>query len=90
VLAAIVPGRRLRVDPATAFVDGDRCGGCRTCVLTCPFGAVSFDQDRAAAEVNELLCRGCGSCAAACPSGAICARSFTDEQLVAELEAFLV
>jgi heterodisulfide reductase subunit A len=90
VLAAIVPGRKLRVDPATAVVDGERCGGCRTCVLTCPFGAVSFDAEQSAAEVNDLLCRGCGSCAAACPAEAICARGFTSDQLTAEIEAFLL
>jgi len=89
VLAALVPGRRLRVEPATAAVQQEICGGCHTCVVTCPYKAVSFDEDKGAAEVNPLLCRGCGSCAAACPTGAITARHFTDEQIQAEIDSFL-
>jgi len=90
VLSAIVPGRKLRIDPARAEVDAELCGGCRTCVVTCPFGAVSFDPEERRASVNDLLCRGCGSCVAACPSGAICARHFTDDQLEAEIAALFV
>ena len=89
VLAALVPGRRLRVNPATATVHQEICGGCHTCVVTCPYKAASFDDDRGAAEINDLLCRGCGSCAAACPTGAITARHFTDDQLEAEIDSFL-
>jgi len=90
VLSALVPGRRLRVDPATAAVDAERCGGCHTCVVTCPFGAMTFEHETRRATTNDILCRGCGSCAAACPSGAINARHFTDEQLEAEIAALLL
>ena len=88
VLAALVPGRRLRVEPATAIVDRDLCGGCHTCVVACPYAAVSFDDDQGVAEVNDLLCRGCGSCAAACPTGAISPRHFTDRQIEAEIDSY--
>lgn len=87
VLSALVPGRKLQIEPATAAVDESRCGGCSTCVLSCPYMAVSFDNESGVASVNELLCRGCGTCAATCPSGAIIARQFADDQLSAEMVA---
>ncbi|MCP4679306.1 MAG: CoB--CoM heterodisulfide reductase iron-sulfur subunit A family protein [Deltaproteobacteria bacterium] len=89
VLASLVPGRKLFIEPTTAEVDGEQCGACHTCVVTCPYNAVTFNSDTNTAEVNKLLCRGCGSCAAACPTGAAVHRHFTDEQLVAEIDAYL-
>jgi heterodisulfide reductase subunit A len=90
VLSALVPGRKLRVEPAVAAVEAEKCGACRTCVLTCPYKAVAFDEDRGVADVNGLLCRGCGTCAAACPAGAITARHFSDRQLGAETAALAI
>lgn len=87
VLAALVPGRKLAVDPATAAVDDERCGGCHTCVTVCPFGAATFDESKRAAAVNKVLCRGCGTCAASCPTAAIRAHHFADEQIEAEIAA---
>lgn len=88
-LSGIVPGRRLAIEPATTRVDTDLCGACRSCVLSCPFKAVSFDLETRVAVVNELLCRGCGTCAAACPSGAMVAKHFTVPQIEAEIRACL-
>lgn len=87
VLSALVPGRTLVREAATAQVNEDICGGCGICVLTCPYKAISFDEETGRAKVNELLCHGCGTCAAACPSSAIKAKHFTDTQLAAEITA---
>ncbi len=87
VLSALVPGKTLVREAATAYVDEDLCGGCSTCVLACPYSAITFDREKKRASVNELLCHGCGTCAAACPSSAITAKHFTDAQLVAEIRA---
>jgi len=38
-------------------------------------------------NVNEAVCKGCGTCGAACPSGAIAMHPFTDEQILAQVEA---
>jgi heterodisulfide reductase subunit A len=86
-LARLVPGRKLKVNPATAEVDPDRCGGCRHCSSVCPYEAVRFDEGQRRAEVNPLLCQGCGACGATCPASAIRCRGFTDGQLWAEVEA---
>jgi len=41
------------------------------------------------AVINAALCHGCGTCAAACEAKAIVALHFTDEQLVAQVDAIL-
>jgi heterodisulfide reductase subunit A len=89
VLSTLVPGRKLSLEPATSYVRQTVCGGCRTCVLTCPYEAVRFDVEERRAAIDESNCRGCGSCAAACPSAAIVARHFTDHQLRAEMVALM-
>ncbi len=89
VLSLLLPGRKLKVEPATAEIQEENCSGCGVCVLTCPYQAISLDQTRRRAEVNSLLCRSCGTCAAGCPSSAIDARHFTNEQLWAEVNALL-
>ncbi len=45
ILSALVPGKTLVREAATACVDEALCGGCSTCVLACPFGAVTFNRD---------------------------------------------
>lgn len=89
VLAALVPGKQLNIEPARAEVEAAKCGGCLTCPQLCPFSAITFDTERRVAMVNALLCQGCGVCVAACPSGAIVAHGFSDEQILAEIEALV-
>jgi heterodisulfide reductase subunit A len=82
---------RVRLDPAVAVVDPERCRGCGQCAEICLFRApslVELEPGRFAAEVNPSLCKGCGTCASWCPSGAIAARHFTDHQLIAQIDAF--
>lgn len=54
--------------------DENLCGGCGTCIRTCPFGAISNEAregtNRGVAVVDKNLCRGCGNCVSACPQNA--------------------
>ncbi|MFO0553190.1 MAG: CoB--CoM heterodisulfide reductase iron-sulfur subunit A family protein [Polyangiaceae bacterium] len=87
VLSGLVEGRRLELKPITAAVTEDRCSGCRTCVGVCPYKAINVIAETHKASVNKLLCMGCGTCVAACPSGAMTGNHFTNEAILAEIEA---
>jgi heterodisulfide reductase subunit A len=87
-LAALVPGRRLELEPMHAEVDAARCSGCRRCGGVCPYKAIRY-LDEGVAEVDPALCAGCGTCAAACPAAAMSGLHFTDRQIYAEIEGVL-
>jgi heterodisulfide reductase subunit A len=78
----------------TAFSDPTRCTGCGTCVLTCPYNAISLQPPipntqypiSNIASVNVVQCKGCGSCVAACPNGAMQQRGLTDAQVLRMIE----
>ena len=73
----------------TASIDPQVCSGCKVCLGLCAFGAISFDEEKRIAAINEFLCKGCGVCATACPSGACRISNFGDEVIIAEIEAIL-
>ena len=77
----------VEIDPTVASVIEDRCSGCGECIMVCPYRAIEIQQ--AKAHINPALCLGCGTCAAACEAKAIMAAHFTDEELVAEVDAIL-
>ena len=89
----------LATDPMTSVVDATKCSGCGLCVPICPYGAISLKERkergghgqgpfiRQVAEVNSSLCQGCGACVPACRTMALNLKGFTDEQLVAEVDA---
>jgi len=72
-----------------AVVNEDVCSGCGVCELLCSFNAIELQEedDKRVSHVNEAVCKGCGTCSAACPSGAITMHHFTDEQILAQVEA---
>lgn len=80
---------KLQNDPQIAFVDTKRCVGCGKCINVCPYQAIKEISFRGElkAEVVETVCQGCGLCNATCPQGAIQVAHFTDNQLLAEVNA---
>jgi heterodisulfide reductase subunit A len=74
-------------EAVVARIDKDRCSGCKLCIGVCPFEAISFSETENVATVNEVLCKGCGCCAACCPSAACSVANFTDQQILAAVEA---
>jgi heterodisulfide reductase subunit A len=89
ILSALVPGRKLELEVKTSQILESFCTGCKTCIEVCPYGAITFDEDRRISVVNEVLCHGCGNCAAACPSGAARLKHFTFPQIYQELKEVL-
>jgi len=81
----------VRLDPAVAVVDEEKCRGCGTCAEICDYQApklVQISEGVYTARINASLCKGCGTCASWCPSGAITAQHFTDRQVHAMIDAF--
>ena len=86
---ALIDKGHVELEPNTAHVQEEFCSGCRTCIVLCPFNAISPHAEKPVAVINEALCKGCGTCVAACPSGAIQQNLFTDEQIFQEIKGAL-
>ena len=54
-------------------IDKNKCVGCFTCVLVCPYGAVLPSKNHAAIKCELCLTNACGSpaCVKGCPNKAI-------------------
>ena len=85
ILSSLVPGRKIEPEVKISQISESFCGGCKTCISVCPYGAITFDETKKISVVNEVICRGCGSCTAACPSGAASIKHFTFDQIYQEL-----
>ena len=79
----------VKAEAINAFVNEDECSGCGVCEVLCPFQAIELQprDGKRVSHINEAVCKGCGTCGAACPSGAIAMHHFTDEQILAQVEA---
>ena len=76
-------------EPNTAYVLEQECSGCKSCVPLCPYTAITFDEAKGKAGINEALCKGCGTCVASCPSGSIVQRLFDDDEVFSEIRGVL-
>ena len=85
----------LEREPIVAAVDDKRCVACFACKKVCPYGAVEEKEIRdrqgnlvkVVAWVNPGVCGGCGTCQATCPSKSVELDGYTDEQIMAQIEA---
>ena len=70
-------------------VNEKKCMGCGACIAACTYGAIEFRETRQGkkAIMNPVLCKGDGLCNAKCPTGAIQLKHFTDEELLAQIDA---
>jgi heterodisulfide reductase subunit A len=79
---------RVKADSVVSVVDEEKCTGCGTCEILCPFGAISLTED-GKAWVTSALCKGCGVCRASCPEMAMTVPHFTNDQLMAQIMAMV-
>jgi len=79
----------VEAEPYIVEIDESKCSGCRICLSVCPYKAIKINAERKVAEINIGACMGCGICASACPSKAIKQRRFTDESIIAAIDAIL-
>jgi heterodisulfide reductase subunit A len=75
-------------ESVVSVVDTDKCTGCGTCEILCPFAAISRQEDGKFA-VTAAICKGCGVCRASCPEKAISLPHFTNTQLIAQIQAII-
>jgi heterodisulfide reductase subunit A len=87
---ALISMGKVEVEATTAFIDENKCSGCKVCIEMCPYKAITFDEVKKVSKVNEAVCKGCGTCVAACPSSAIKGNHFTSDQIMAEIEGVLI
>ena len=89
VYQLLSPGK-IEVEAEKVKADPNKCVACLTCIRVCPHGAIGLvrmDGEKEVAEISDLACDGCGICAAICPAKAIKFEGYSDEQILAQIEA---
>ena len=89
ILALISKGT-VETEATIAEINEEQCSGCRICNLLCPYGAITYIEDKKVSRINDAICKGCGACVAACPSSAIKHKHYTSEEIMAQIEGILV
>jgi heterodisulfide reductase subunit A2 len=80
----------LKGEAIKAQVIKEKCTSCGACARVCPYGAIKVDvKARTGAQITAAACAGCGTCAAECRFHAISMQHFTDEQILAQIQAAL-
>ena len=79
--------KQIFAEGTISVVDETKCDGCGLCVEVCAYKAIEIDEERNIAVVNSTLCKGCGACSASCRPNAITVSGFTDEQILAQIDA---
>ena len=87
----------LTCNPCVAHANEALCNGCSQCEKVCPYGAITYEDKevrspefrgiKRVAVVNEAVCQGCGACTVTCPSTAMDLKGFTNNQIIAEVDA---
>ena len=89
---------KLTGNPCVAESNELMCNGCSQCEKVCPYGAITYVEKefrmpdrttavRRVASVNPAVCQGCGACTVTCPSGAMDLKGFSNQQIMAEVDA---
>ena len=89
---------KLLTNPCVAHCQEQICSGCLACEKVCPYGAISsvtktvvnlagVKEERMVAVVNTALCQGCGACTVACPAAAMDLKGFSNQEILAEVDA---
>lgn len=79
---------KVKVEPITSTINPDLCKSCGICAEVCPYGLITVDKKaKTPAVVVEAACKGCGTCGAACTFDAITMKNFSDDQILAMIDA---
>ena len=62
----------LKKQDGTVVIDRDKCVGCCTCVLVCPYGAICYDGEKSVLKCQLCIENGgTPACVSGCPNRAI-------------------
>ena len=63
----------ISIEDGVVMIDRNKCVGCLTCVLVCPYGAVAPGPEGAAQKCELCMRNSCGApaCVTGCPNNAI-------------------
>lgn len=96
-VCGLLSKNEMATEPIISAVNESICSGCGLCISICPYKAIDLKTitervhgkmlERQVAAVNSGLCQGCGACTVACRSSALNLRGFTNEQILAEVDA---
>jgi heterodisulfide reductase subunit A len=86
---SLIDKGHMEQEPNTAYILAEECSGCKSCIPLCPYTAITFDEAKQKAIINEALCKGCGTCVASCPSGSIVQNLFEDAEIFSEIDGVL-
>jgi heterodisulfide reductase subunit A len=88
-MRAAIPMKRsyIETEGIVAKINPELCIECNICSDTCAFGAVNINIANQPPEVIQAICKGCGTCAASCPEEAISVVHYSDDQIMAQIEA---
>ncbi len=76
---ACISGAIRRTDDGIIITDTDKCIGCWTCVMVCPYGVIGRHlEEHKAYRCDRCTDRESPACVDACPVGAIIFRSVDD------------
>ncbi|UCD78013.1 MAG: hydrogenase iron-sulfur subunit [Desulfobacterales bacterium] len=89
-MKASIPMKKgyIETEGIVADIDLADCNQCGLCSKRCPYSAIKVDAEENP-EVIKALCKGCGLCAADCPKECISIVHYSDEQVMAQVEAAL-
>jgi len=85
----VLSAGKVKLEAITSTVNPDLCRYCGVCARVCPFNAFTVDSKNKTISYVEALCNGCGTCSAECRFDAITMKHFTDEQIIAQIDAYL-
>lgn len=78
----------IEAEGIVADIDLTDCNSCSICWKRCPYNAIQVNEEKEP-SVLKALCKGCGLCAADCPKECISIVHYSDEQVIAQVEAAL-
>ena len=89
-MRASIPMNRgyIEAEGIVADIDVSECNLCGHCHRRCPYSAIRVSENKEP-TVIKALCKGCGLCAADCPKECITIIHFSDQQIMAQVEAAL-